>query len=126
ALGLGHALGALAQGDGDILDAGIAQIERMGMALAAIADDDDLLAFNQVQVGVAIVIDTHGFILVGQKPLAGALRCPELLGSIGRPDKPLWPHTSSPTFSFTSRPGRAGWRRFRCARPRPGRAESSG
>jgi len=31
----------------------------MGMALAAIADDDDLLAFDQVQVGVAIVIDTH-------------------------------------------------------------------
>jgi hypothetical protein len=32
----------------------------MGMALAAIADDADLLALDQVQVGVAIVINTHG------------------------------------------------------------------
>jgi hypothetical protein len=36
------------------------------MALAAIADDDDLLAFDQVQVCVAIVINTHsGFLLRG-------------------------------------------------------------
>jgi hypothetical protein len=31
----------------------------MGVALAAIADDTDLLALDQVQVGVAIVINTH-------------------------------------------------------------------
>src|SRR5262249_30747317 len=31
----------------------------MGVALAAIADDADLLALDQVQVGVAIVINTH-------------------------------------------------------------------
>src|SRR5580698_8455192 len=31
----------------------------MSMALAAIADDGDLLAFDQVQVGIAIVINTH-------------------------------------------------------------------
>jgi hypothetical protein len=30
------------------------------MALAAVADDADLLALDQVQVGVAIVINTHG------------------------------------------------------------------
>jgi hypothetical protein len=30
------------------------------VALAAIADDGDLLALDQVQVGVAIVINTHG------------------------------------------------------------------
>jgi hypothetical protein len=30
------------------------------VALAAVADDDDLLALDQVQVGVAIVINTHG------------------------------------------------------------------
>jgi hypothetical protein len=34
------------------------------VALAAIADDDDLLALDQVQVGVAIVINTHGRFLV--------------------------------------------------------------
>src|ERR1700682_2440342 len=32
----------------------------MGVALAAIADDADLLALDQVQVGVAIIINTHG------------------------------------------------------------------
>jgi hypothetical protein len=32
----------------------------MGMALAAEADDRDFLAFDQVHIGIAIVIDTHG------------------------------------------------------------------
>ena len=32
----------------------------MGVALAAIADDGDLLALDQIDVGVAIVIDAHG------------------------------------------------------------------
>ena len=41
-------------------DAGIAQVEGVGVALAAIADDGDLLALDQVDVGVAIVIDAHG------------------------------------------------------------------
>ena len=31
----------------------------MGVALAAVADDGDLLALDQVQVGVAIVVNTH-------------------------------------------------------------------
>ena len=60
ALRLLHALRVLAQRHRDVLDAGIAQIERMGMALAAIADDGDLLALDQVQVGVAVVINAHG------------------------------------------------------------------
>ena len=59
ALGLLDALRVLAQRDRDVLDAGIAQIERVGMALAAIADDGDLLALDQVQVGVAVVVNTH-------------------------------------------------------------------
>jgi hypothetical protein len=29
------------------------------MALAAIADDGDLLALDQVQVGVTVVVNTH-------------------------------------------------------------------
>jgi hypothetical protein len=33
------------------------------MALAAVADDEDLLALDQVQVGIAIVINTHGWFL---------------------------------------------------------------
>jgi hypothetical protein len=31
----------------------------MGVALAAIADDGDLLALDQVQIGVAIVVNAH-------------------------------------------------------------------
>ena len=55
-----HAGRGFAQRHGDLFDAGIAQVQRMGMALAAIADNGDLLALDQVQVGVAIVINTHG------------------------------------------------------------------
>src|SRR5262249_9588218 len=55
------ALRALAQRDRDLLDARIAQIERMGMALAAIAHDRYLLALDQVQVRVAVVIYAHFF-----------------------------------------------------------------
>ena len=51
--------GALAQRDDDVFHAAIAHVERMSMALAAVADDGHLLALDQVQVGVAIVIDTH-------------------------------------------------------------------
>jgi hypothetical protein len=40
----------------------------MGVALAAIADDDDLLALDQVQVGVAIVVNSLSrFLLRGRK-----------------------------------------------------------
>ena len=59
-LGLRGRGGALAQRDRDVLDAGVAQVQRVGMALAAVADDGDLLALDQVDVGVAIVIDAHG------------------------------------------------------------------
>jgi hypothetical protein len=31
----------------------------VGVALAAIADDDDLLSLDQVYIGITIVIDTH-------------------------------------------------------------------
>ena len=60
ALGLFDALRTLAQRHNDLFDAGIAQVERMGVALAAIADDGDFLALDQVQVGVAVVVNTHG------------------------------------------------------------------
>src|SRR6266853_5139649 len=60
ALRLLDALRARAQRHRDFLDAGIAQVTRMGVALAAIAVDGDLLALDQVQVGVAVVIYAHG------------------------------------------------------------------
>ena len=48
-----------AERHGDFLDARIPQVQRMGVALAAVADDGHLLGFHQVHVGIAIVIDTH-------------------------------------------------------------------
>jgi hypothetical protein len=32
----------------------------MGVALAAIADNGDFLALDQVQIGVTVVVHTHG------------------------------------------------------------------
>jgi len=48
-----------AQSHGHFLDARVPKVQRMGVALAAVADDGHLLGFHQVHVGVAIVIDTH-------------------------------------------------------------------
>ena len=56
---LGGRGGAGAQRDRDFLDAGFLEIERMREALAAVADDGDLLAFDQIDVGVPIVINAH-------------------------------------------------------------------
>jgi hypothetical protein len=56
------ALAALAlpgQGDGHFLDAAVAQVLGMGVALRTITEDGDLLAGDQVQIGVGVVIDFH-------------------------------------------------------------------
>jgi hypothetical protein len=58
-LGLGRRGRALAERDHHVLDAGVAKVERVRVALAAVADDGDALALDQVDVGVAIVIDAH-------------------------------------------------------------------
>ncbi len=50
---------ALAQADGD-LAAGILQVLGVSMALRAVANDGDLLALDQGEVGVLVVIDFHG------------------------------------------------------------------
>ena len=105
ALGLGLLGGgrAGAQRDGHVLDAGIAQVQRMGVTLAAIADHDDLLALDQIDVGIPIVIDAHlsSFREAGGGPAQKS----------GRLFKSDW--------------GRAQWRRRRCAKHRTGRAVPS-
>ena len=53
--------GTGAQGDSHFLDARIAQVLRMGVALRAIAQNGDLFAGDQVQVGIGVVIDFHWF-----------------------------------------------------------------
>ena len=53
-LGLGAALRARLQADADV-DARVAQGQRVGVALAAVADDRHVLALDQGQVGVVVV-----------------------------------------------------------------------
>lgn len=53
-LGLLAGRRALAQADGDV-DAGVAQVERVGVALAPVADDGNLAASNDGQISVVVV-----------------------------------------------------------------------
>ena len=53
--GLRPALAAGGQADDDV-DAGIAQVERVGVALAAVADDGDGAALQVVEISVFFVI----------------------------------------------------------------------
>src|SRR6202000_893633 len=49
---------ALARADGD-LHAAVVQVLRMGMALRAVADDRHVLALDEGQIGVLVVVDLH-------------------------------------------------------------------
>ena len=60
AFGLFHAGRGLAQRNRNFFHAAVTQIERVSVALAAVSDNGDLLAFDEVQVSVAIVVNTHG------------------------------------------------------------------
>ena len=51
--------GAGAERDHHVLHAGIAKVLRMRVALAAEADDRDLLALDEVHVRIAVVINAH-------------------------------------------------------------------
>ena len=63
---------ARTQRDRDVLDAAVAHVEQMGMALAAVADHRDLLALDEIEIGVPIVIDAHGSSFLSL-PVAGRL-----------------------------------------------------
>ena len=65
AFGLGRAARARAQGHRNVLDAAVAQVVGVGVALAAVADDDDLLGLDQIEIGVTIVKHAHGVLLRG-------------------------------------------------------------
>ncbi len=64
-LGLLRGFRSFAQRHDDVLRPRIAQVEGMGMALAAIAENGNLLVLDQVDVAVTIVIDAHGGLLPG-------------------------------------------------------------
>jgi len=57
-LRLGRGLRAILQRDGD-LDARVTQVLRVGVALRAVADDGDLLALDEGEVGI-LVVDHFG------------------------------------------------------------------
>ena len=69
-LGVLDRLGGRAQADNDV-DAGIAQVQRMGVALGAVADDGDLLAFEDGEIAVVLIPNLcshctwHSFCVVG-------------------------------------------------------------
>jgi hypothetical protein len=64
AFGLGGAGGAFAQRHDDVLGARIAQVQCVGVALAAIAQDRHLLVLDQVHIAIAIIVNAHVFLLV--------------------------------------------------------------
>ncbi len=57
--GLGDAGGAWAQANHHIFHAAVGEVAGVGVALAAVADDGDALALDQVNVGVSVVIYAH-------------------------------------------------------------------
>lgn len=50
---------AFLQRDLDLFHAGILEVQRMRVALAAIADNGDLLGLDQFQVGILFIVDFH-------------------------------------------------------------------
>ncbi len=47
------------KGDAYFARTAVAQVLGVGMALAAIADDDDVALFDQLAIGIGVVIDFH-------------------------------------------------------------------
>jgi hypothetical protein len=58
-LGLGLRARVRLEADDEVLHAGLAQVERVGVALAAITNDCDLLRLDDREIGVGFVIDFH-------------------------------------------------------------------
>jgi hypothetical protein len=52
--------GTRAQGDDDVLGTAVAQVQRVGVALGAVAKDGDFLVLDQVHIAVAVVVNAHG------------------------------------------------------------------
>ena len=71
ALGLLRRGRALAQRDGHVLDAAILEVQRVRVTLAAVADDRDLLGLDEIDVGITIVINAHGFLCSSRSCLCG-------------------------------------------------------
>ena len=60
-LSLGNARRSLTQTDNDFLYAGIIQVVCMGVPLAAIANDRNLLVLDKIDIRIPVVINSHRF-----------------------------------------------------------------
>ena len=59
ALGLGDAGRALAQGDDNVFCAAVAQVQCVGMALRAVAENGHVHVLDQVDVAIAVIVNAH-------------------------------------------------------------------
>ncbi len=59
-LGFRHSAGVRPQSDRELGGAAVLEIVGVRVALAAVADDGDLFSFDQVHVGIAVIVDAHG------------------------------------------------------------------
>ncbi len=58
-LGLGLRAGVRLEADDEVLHAAFTQVERVGVSLAAIANDGDLFRLDDRKIGVGFVVDFH-------------------------------------------------------------------
>src|SRR5690606_12319080 len=112
--------------DRDLLDAAVAHVLRMRVALAAVADDGDLLALDQILVGVAIVINLHVFLPYLSSVTPGLIRGPaKQRRKAGPRIKSGVTIVETQCVNPRAPPTRGRWRRRRCGRPRPVRIRAS-
>ncbi len=76
---------AFAQRDDDVRHTAVTQVHGVGVALAAIADNGDLLGLDQVNVRVAVVINAHGASSLNSVLDIGIVRIVRLAGWGDRP-----------------------------------------
>ena len=53
---------AFAQRNNQVFGATVAQVQRMGVALRAIAKNGHFGVFNQIDIAIAVIVNAHGFV----------------------------------------------------------------
>ena len=73
------------QRDDDFGDAAVAQVLRMRMALAAIADDGNFAGLDDVEIGIPIIENAHGLLPCKRSGHPADLKCQLFFGASGTP-----------------------------------------
>ena len=124
AFGLLGACRTRTQGDGNFLDAAVAQVLRMGVALRTIAEHSDLLAGDEVKVRIGVIIDFHFFRSLSSSRLS--IRDPYRLRIAWRPAVPArWPGRRAVSSFFRPPRGPGSCQPPRSARLRPAQVRAS-